>query len=288
MRKLEFIEFPNGELELKEGEEKKLQIGDKDYFFEFNTEENINIQIIKFYIFINRLNFIRKDISIYEHVWVYTNYLPYGRADKKGFENNAMLARDVYNSKGVVIIPLAMHSEPLPFGKNGGITQNEEPKFTSKILRKWVKENKGNDNDCLIIFPDEGAWKRFSPIIDGDYNKKFGKPFETFLNLAHLEKERDANTGQLKFKEEVILKTGDLNFKEIKKVLVIDDILSKGGTFLAANEIIKSNFPDAKIKFGVFYDENTMSDENRKLINIEKIGFKPKWIYDEKGEKYGK
>jgi len=83
----------------------------------------------------------------------------------------------------------------------------------SGIIKKVVKDL---DPD-MIFYPDEGAMKRYSVSLD------IGKPYSFGI------KQRNSKTGKIKSLEIA----GDCSV-EGKSVLIIDDICSRGGTFLAA------------------------------------------------------
>lgn len=96
----------------------------------------------------------------------------------------------------------------------------------------------------ILFFPDSGACKRF-----GDLFNHLGVPF------AYGEKNRDWNTGKI-LGLNVISNGIDLNGK---KILIVDDISSKGGTFFhAANALKKLQASD--IALYVTHCENTILD----------------------------
>ena len=70
-------------------------------------------------------------------------------------------------------------------------------------------------NPDVIFFPDEGAMKRYSDLITNDCGRVFGI------------KNRDWKTGEIKGLELY----GEIDKLKGAKILIIDDICSKGGTF---------------------------------------------------------
>lgn len=91
------------------------------------------------------------------------------------------------------------------------------------IEAKYLSYRKGTE---LIVFPDHGATKRFEKILTLYPNSIFV-----------FEKERDANTGELTFKKPE--KQNPKNNIFDNDIVIFDDIISKGGTFMAIAKMLK-------------------------------------------------
>lgn len=90
---------------------------------------------------------------------------------------------------------------------------------------KYIKcaiENCSNID--LIFYPDQGSEKRYKTI-----HKNFNLPYLTAY------KQRDWKTGKI----EKLQILGDISTIKGKNILIIDDICSKGGTFLYAAKALK-------------------------------------------------
>lgn len=90
-------------------------------------------------------------------------------------------------------------------------------KYVKKVLEKIQTE----EETPVLFFPDEGAVKRYSALFSLPY--LFGI------------KNRDWSTGQIKGLEIA----GGSKAAEGKKILIIDDICSRGGTFLHSARALK-------------------------------------------------
>lgn len=100
-------------------------------------------------------------------------------------------------------------------------------------------------NADVLFFPDAGALKRY-----GDLFKELDIPF------AYGEKNRDWKTGNI-LGLNVISNGVDLTGK---KVLIIDDISSKGGTFFHSANALKKDLGVNEIALYVTHCENTILD----------------------------
>lgn len=91
-----------------------------------------------------------------------------------------------------------------------------------KYVIKALEQIQTGDETPVLFFPDEGAMKRYSPLFSLPY--LFGI------------KKRDWSTGQIKGLDIA----GDPKAAEGKKILIIDDICSRGGTFLHSARALKA------------------------------------------------
>ena len=91
----------------------------------------------------------------------------------------------------------------------------ETPKrFVGQVLQRL-------GNDVLLFFPDEGAMKRYASMFDRPY--VFGM------------KTRDWSTGEIKGLEVV----GQTELIPESRILIVDDICSRGGTFYFSAKALK-------------------------------------------------
>lgn len=93
--------------------------------------------------------------------------------------------------------------------------------YVEEVITKRIPDTFEIEIDTFF-FPDEGAMKRYSKILNT-------RPFTFGM------KNRNWSTGEIKSLEVV----GDLNNVESKNILIVDDICSKGGTFYFASKRLK-------------------------------------------------
>lgn len=105
---------------------------------------------------------------------------------------------------------------------------------------KKVIEKIGDDN-LLMFFPDEGAMKRYSAMAD--------KPYAFGI------KKRDWATGQIKGLDVA----GETDLIKDSKILIVDDISSRGGTFYFSAKKLKE-LGAGKIYLYISHCENTIMD----------------------------
>lgn len=92
-----------------------------------------------------------------------------------------------------------------------------------------------------VVFPDEGAEKRYAEFIPAEIPKSYGM------------KVRDWSTGKI-----LGLELHGASVAEAEKALVIDDICSYGGSAYYTAKHIKDMNPEAKVYFYVTHCENSV------------------------------
>lgn len=92
-----------------------------------------------------------------------------------------------------------------------------------------------------VVFPDEGAKKRYAEFIPAEIPKSYGM------------KVRDWSTGKI-----LGLELHGASVEEADKVLIIDDICSYGGSAYYTAKHIKDRNPEAKVYFYVTHCENSV------------------------------
>lgn len=144
-------------------------------------------------------------------------YLGYARQDKVHRKGECLSAQFVAKILGEAgfekMVTLDAHSQNvLNFYKIPAINVSAIPAFVPKV--------KG-DKNLMVMAPDEGAIKRARELA-----KLIG------AEVGHLEKERDLITGKIKVKKIY----GDVSGKT---VVIVDDMISTGGTLVLAGEVLK-------------------------------------------------
>lgn len=142
-----------------------------------------------------------------------------------------------------------------------------KPKFLIEKVINRIAHEEGEKP--AMFYPDEGAGKRYSDMISLPYS--FGV------------KKRDWETGQIKGLDVI----GDVEGIGGKNILIVDDICSKGGTFLHSasklkelgakniylyvshceNSILKGELPESGLIKKVF-TTNSIFTENHPLIEV--------------------
>ncbi len=160
-------------------------------------------------------------------------YLCYSRADRKKLEGEVVSHRiilDLISKSGIdSLITVNVH--------NNEVYQQLNPeleKFNLSVIPLVVDYFKEMDNkDWFVIGPDEGVKGNVENVAKG-------------LNAtyAFMKKHRDPYTHQIELK--------DTGFEcKGKDVLLIDDIVTSGGTALEASKIIMSKQPSSLTFFSI-------------------------------------
>ena len=112
------------------------------------------------------------------------------------------------------------------------------------IIYKAIKKY----NPDVLFFPDEGSCKRYSEMLKNFY----GEIEMAMPAIAYANKDRDWNTGKIKG---LIVQNGEI--VKDKNVLIIDDICSKGTTFIYSAKALKE-LGAKEINLYISHCENTV------------------------------
>lgn len=199
-------------------------------------------------------------------------YIPHARQDRcKNAEDTFTLKyfADVINwlefSEVVVLDPHSSVSEAL--------INNIVVKTPDKYIEDAIISIGGTDN-LMMFYPDEGAMKRYSGMFNIPY--AFGI------------KQRDWATGEIKGLDV----SGMTNLIKNRKILIVDDICSRGGTFYHSAKKLKE-LGAKEIYLYVSHCENTILEGEVLTSGLIKKVFTTDSIFTEEHEKvevfqYGK
>lgn len=206
---------------------------DDVYFFEISwfyesMEELFYLQLIVKYL---------KEKG-FKKLTLYMPYCPNARMDRAETENDILVMKyfgqiiNSLNFKAVTI--LDPHSATVE-----NVIDNIYIQGPFWFIQKAL-EDIGNID--LLFYPDYGSESRYSPIQED-------------LDLPYLSgyKQRDWKTGKI----EKLQILGDTSSIKGKNILIVDDICSKGGTFLYAAKALKE-YGAADIYLYVTHCENTI------------------------------
>lgn len=238
-----FGKFPNGELYLTNEEIKELKrLEDCKVFWEYKTSEDI----LKLYFLLSYLEQVNKKPN-----QLIITYLPYSRMDRVDKETNNIYSlkyiSDLINGfslKDVVVVEA--HSDVSIELINNSRNKN----LSKKIFDKVEEENELNCENTVIMYPDEGAYKRYN----------YGLDYETIYG----EKVRDFKTGNILGLE----LRGDYEIR--RNAVIIDDLSSKGTTFYkSAEKLFNEGFE--KVYLVVTHCENTVTKGELLKCGVNKV-----------------
>jgi ribose-phosphate pyrophosphokinase len=163
------------------------------------------------------------DFSANTRVDLYMPYIPNARMDRIHSSDEVFTLKyfsEIINSMGFGLVAvLDPHSNVSSALINHLYMIPLEPMLRKAISAAKIMEGLKNDEHFLFFYPDEGAMKRYSGLINLPY--AFGI------------KNRDWSTGEIL----------DLNVSGSqisgKSVFIVDDICSKGGTFVHSAKKLK-------------------------------------------------
>ena len=153
-------------------------------------------------------------------------YIPYSRMDRIESKADSFSLKSFANFVNSMIKP--KHIKCLDAHSDVALALFDAPVTHSVPQIQIVKEN-FKPADTLLVFPDATAVKRYKKL------------FPEYQSVS-VNKERDFQTGNII--SSTLVKNSSIsdNFlRNIKNVVIVDDICSKGGTFLSASQLIKEN-----------------------------------------------
>lgn len=212
-KKVDINYFPDKTLLLKE----IVNVKDKnaDIVIKWNYENNEELLAIYF---------LTKHIKTlgYRNIVLDMPYIPNARQDRVKNEEDVFTLKyfaELINSLEFKEIHVLDAHSNVSLALLDRVKQTTPQKYIGKVIRQIEEKT---DKKLLMFYPDEGACKRYSEMVNLPYC--FGI------------KNRDWKTGNITN----LSIFGELSLIEGSNVLIVDDICSFGGTFLyAARELIK-------------------------------------------------
>ena len=153
-------------------------------------------------------------------------YIPYSRMDRVERETDSFSLKSFANFVNSVIKPKRIKC--LDAHSDVALALFDAPVTHSVPQIKIIKEN-FKLADTLLVFPDATAVKRYKKL------------FPEYQSVS-INKERNFQTG--KIISSTLIKGGNISdefLENVKNVVIVDDICSKGGTFLLASQLIAEN-----------------------------------------------
>lgn len=241
-QKVDIGHFPDGTLLLKECVSDYSKKAVVMWLFE-NNEELVALYFLTKHIRSNGINDIELCMP----------YIPNARQDRVKNPEDVFTLRyfaEMINSlnfsKVTVLDPHSYVSEALI----NNIRVQSPKKYAEYVIEKLEKEY---GDEILMFYPDEGAVKRYSSM--------FERPFAFGM------KKRDWVTGKI----EGLDVSGEKDKVKGSKILIVDDICSRGGTFYYSAKALKE-LGAKKVFLYVSHCENTILDgEILKSDLIEKV-----------------
>lgn len=252
--KIKFLRYPNNEsyvnFETMNSLNKFLFTCDKiEITFLYNNDSDL----IHLMLLTNHIRDARESLKICLNI----AYMPYSRMDRNQVGNIFSLKHIVKFIENSISFDELIISEP-----HSNVTMtlfNPEleniymEKTTEQILINLINDGAFNKDKDIIVFPDLGAARRYSG-----------------LNLERtviLEKARDFTTGKIL---SINFSIGEKYLESIDKdakVWIIDDLVSYGGTFVSAAELIRDKVQDMFLNINLVTAHSELSCVKGKLFD---------------------
>ena len=234
---VDIIKFPNNEVLIKNKDFTKLELskGDLHIRFKFETNEDlINLMFLKKYF---------DDSRSKKKCHLKILYMPYSRMDRTEGTSVFTLkyVSQFINDLNFETVEVYEPHSDVTMALLDRATQVNMTKTVVNNVRFMLDFRDSSDKNDYLFFPDAGAEKR--------YSKQF-----KFKNILSANKERDFETGDIK----KLTITGEIP-KEPFRVIIVDDLCSKGGTFMLSASKLKE-IGATEIYLAITHCENTIHD----------------------------
>jgi ribose-phosphate pyrophosphokinase len=227
-----FKPFGEGKLEFSHfmfpsGVEHSMKID--DYLGDWEEEDGINVavlitlriqsseDIMKLLLVTDAIK--RKGVK---SIGVFFPYVPYARQDRVMVEGEAFSLKvfaDIINSQGYDWVGFYdVHSDVTPALINNSYNYSNKGLWSNVIVDNHIK-------DYYLCSPDAGASKKINKLVESV------RPLP--IDIIQCNKTRDLSTGKI---TGLTVSHSDLGGKD---VYIVDDICSKGGTFMMIAEKLK-------------------------------------------------
>ncbi|HDK7194938.1 TPA: ribose-phosphate pyrophosphokinase [Clostridium botulinum] len=219
--------FPNGESKIEVKDLEVLQNNSIKLKYE-NNSDLIHLMFLKKYL--DEKNKNSKLIIM---------FMPYSRMDRTEDQTIFTLkyiSQFINNLNFEYVMVLEPHSDVTPALIDKIWVQNISSNIVKNIMNRINFSDKQND---YLFFPDAGAKKR--------YQKQF-----SFKNVLSASKERDFETGRIK----KLTIEGEIPQNPFR-VIIVDDLCSKGGTFMLSAQKLKE-LGATDIRLAVAHCEDTI------------------------------
>jgi ribose-phosphate pyrophosphokinase len=154
-----------------------------------------------------------------KEISLFIPYIPYGRQDRRtsyGEPFSLKVFADLINSQN--------YKNVYTFDTHSDVSEAVINNLLIFKNHRYVKSILGSEEDFYIICPDAGAYKKIYDVCSYiDYKK----------DIVICNKVRDINSGEIK---KITVDADDLQGKDC---YIIDDICSKGGTFIGISKELK-------------------------------------------------
>ena len=265
---VEFKQFPNGETYADCPPAMINNITNKIYFKFENDTDIFHLICVKDFV---------DNHSYLTPCHLIMPYIPYSRMDRQEEERLFTLKSfaKIINSMGFdTVIVSEPHSEVSPALIDRIIVKNKSTELALLAMMNvlglkgtaWLEDVSYSDEDytlkglfrkakeagIYLVYPDAGAEKRYSKQIKYD-------------KVLTCNKHRDFNTGHI----DSIILNGSEQAQDCKIAIIVDDLCSKGGTFIGTATELRNSLPELEqVILCVTHCENTIY-EGQVLSGIE-------------------
>lgn len=208
-KEVQFETFPNGETKVII-DENNIEIVNLISFKYKGDSDLIKLMFVKRYL-------DDHELSVMNYLYIY--YMPYSRMDR--VEGNSVftlkyISDFINNLKFERVEVIEPHSDV-----TAALLNNVKAKFINFDLLPLVMKDVGFDKEKdYLFFPDAGAQKRYHSLLG----------FKQLVGYKH----RDFETGEIKSLQVV----GEVPYEK-RKIIIVDDLSSYGGTFLHSGNKLK-------------------------------------------------
>lgn len=219
----DILQFSGGELHVKLKGFDKFEVDDSSIIF-IKTEKTPSYMIMELALLVDA---IRNVFDARYKLILGLLYMPYGRQDRVCNEGEAFSLRVFADMLNAIefddVLTLDPHSDVTAAVLNRSTVVDMATSLEDSVLL--------HEGYSHIVSPDAGAYKKTQKVAE-----LFGVPVIPCL------KTRDTKNGKLS--DPIVVTNG---IADVKRMLIVDDICDKGGTFMMLSTKLKEIYPDVLI-----------------------------------------
>lgn len=218
------------------------------------------------------LTLLKKSLSknIANKITLLLPYIPYARMDRVETSSDILslkiFAEQINSLNFDKIVVIDAHSDV-----SLALIDNVVCRYPQvKLIENLIKSAKLNKDEILFVYPDGGASKKYAKKLIG-----LGIPFVDYT------KQRDFKTGKIKSLHVNISQDVIDNANAFKHVIIVDDICSRGGTFVAAKHELMRVLPHinennyylvvSHVEPAIFDDSSSMKKEFKYVYTTDSL-----------------
>lgn len=278
--KVPFGHFPDGTLMINNFPDNALK-NDNIIVWNYESEEEL---IVLMYT-VNHIRNMKRNAEI----TLFMPYIPNARMDRTKHSSEVFTMKyfaNVINSLGFKEIHVLDPHSDVSVALLDNVSVTSANNYIDNTIWQIRNTDKLNTEDIVIYFPDAGAYKRYKDLEALiEYDKIYGQKVRNW-ETGKIEGLKIVDANGTELKDKVVWPLAD------KTVIMIDDIISYGGTFHYSAEAISKLNAKTIYAYASHIEPNSIWDSEKGIFgkdlqnNVVKHLFTTDSIYNKKSDSF--